>query len=135
MSRSAQGRLSVLLRGLHSIRMSANLPPQIILQSMNLKPLGNHIILAAADKETTTALGIIIPDTADKERPERGTVIAVGPGKLLDNGTRQVIDVKPGDEIVFKKYAPDEIELKNPTGGVTKYLVVNADEVMAIIEK
>jgi chaperonin GroES len=102
---------------------------------MNLRPLGNHIILAAADKETTTALGIIIPDTADKERPERGTVIAVGPGKMLDNGTRQAIEVKAGDEVVFKKYAPDEIDLKQPTGENKKYLVVNADEVMAIITK
>lgn len=102
---------------------------------MNLKPLGNHIILAAVDKETTTALGIIIPDTADKERPERGVVVAVGPGKMLENGTRQSIDIKPGDEIVFKKYAPDEIELKDALGLSQKYLVVNADEVMAIIEK
>lgn len=102
---------------------------------MNLKPLGNHIILTVAEKETTTALGIIIPDTADKERPERGTVIAVGPGKVLENGSRQAVDVKPGDEIVFKKYAPDEIELKDALGMTQKYLVVNADEVMAIIEK
>jgi chaperonin GroES len=101
---------------------------------MNLKPLGNHIILAATDKETTTALGIIIPDTADKERPERGTVVAVGPGKVLENGSRQAMEVKVGDQIVFKKYAPDEIELKSTSGELKKYLVVNADEVMAIIE-
>ncbi|MEK7183876.1 MAG: co-chaperone GroES [Patescibacteria group bacterium] len=101
---------------------------------MNLKPLGNHIILAAANKEAITALGIIIPDTADKERPERGTVVAVGPGKMLENGTRQAIDVKVGDEIVFKKYAPDEIELKNPAGESKKFLIVNADEVLAVIE-
>ncbi|MFZ2681583.1 MAG: co-chaperone GroES [Patescibacteria group bacterium] len=100
---------------------------------MQLKPLGNHIILAVAPKETTTALGIIIPDTADKERPERGTVVAVGPGKVLDNGTRQPIDVQAGDEVVFKKYAPDEIELKNPAGESVKYLIVNADEVMAVV--
>lgn len=102
---------------------------------MNLKPLGNHIIVEAAGKETTTALGIIIPDTADKERPERGTVVAVGPGKMLENGNRQGIEVTVGDEIVFKKYAPDEIELKGANGEAKKYLVVNADEVMAIIEK
>ena len=101
---------------------------------MQLKPLGNHIILTAPEKETTTALGIIIPDTADKERPERGIVVAVGPGKLLESGARQVIDIKVGDEIVFKKYAPDEIELKSAEG-TKKYLVVNADEVMAIVEK
>jgi chaperonin GroES len=102
---------------------------------MNLKPLGNHIILAAVSKETTTALGIIIPDTVDKERPERGTVVAVGPGKLLENGTRQVIDVKVGDEIVFKKYAPDEIELKSASGESKKFMIVNADEVLAVVEK
>jgi chaperonin GroES len=100
---------------------------------MQLKPLGNHIILKAANKETTTASGIIIPDTADKERPERGTVVAVGPGRLLDNGNRQPAEVKVGDEVVFKKYSPDEIELKE-NGESVKYLVVNADEIMAVIE-
>ncbi len=102
---------------------------------MQLKPLGNHIILKPADKETKTALGIIIPDTVDKERPERGTVIAIGPGKQLENGNRQPIEVKVGDEVVFKKYSGDEVELKGEGGEATKYLVVNADEVMAVIEK
>ena len=102
---------------------------------MKLKPLGNHVIVEAAAKETTTALGIIIPDTADKERPERGIVVAVGAGKLLENGTRQSIDVVAGDEVVFKKYAPDEIELKETDGQSKKYLIVNADEIMAVIEK
>ena len=101
---------------------------------MKLKPLGNHVIVEAAAKETTTALGIIIPDTADKERPERGTVIAIGAGKLLENGNRQVIEVAVGDEIVFKKYAPDEVELKEADGQVKKFLVVNADEIMAIVQ-
>ena len=100
---------------------------------MQLKPLGNHLILKPADKETKTASGIIIPDTAEKDRPERGTVIAVGPGKMLENGSRQTIEVKVGDEVVFKKYSPDEIELKDANGEVQKYLVVSADEVMAII--
>ncbi len=102
---------------------------------MTLKPLGNHIIVEAAGKETTTALGIIIPDTADKERPERGTVMAIGPGKMLENGNRQAMEVQVGDEIVFKKYAPDEIELKDASGTAKKYLIVNADEVMAIVDK
>lgn len=102
---------------------------------MKLKPLGSHVIVEAAAKETTTALGIIIPDTTDKERPERGTVVAIGPGKILDNGTRQIIEVSLGDEIVFKKYAPDEIELKEADGQAKKYLIVGADEIMAVIEK
>jgi chaperonin GroES len=100
---------------------------------MQLRPLNSHVIVEAAPKETVTASGIVLPDTADKERPERGTVIAIGPGKLLENGTRQAVDVKVGDSIVFKKYAPDEIELKE-NGGSKKYLVLSADDIMAVVE-
>jgi chaperonin GroES len=100
---------------------------------MQLRPLNSHVIVEAAPKETVTASGIVLPDTADKERPERGTVIAIGPGKLLENGTRQAVDVEVGDSIVFKKYAPDEIELKE-NGGSKKYLVLSADDIMAVVE-
>lgn len=96
---------------------------------MTLKPLGNHIVVQSLKKEAVTASGIIIPDTAEKERPEQGTVIAVGPGKALENGTRQPIEVRPGDKVVFKKYSPDEVKMGNET-----YLVLSADDVMAIIE-
>lgn len=96
---------------------------------MTLKPLGNHLVVTSLKKEAITASGIIIPDTAEKERPEQGTVVAVGPGKMLENGTRQAIDLKVGDNIVFKKYSPDEVKL----GDVT-YLVLSADDVMAIVE-
>lgn len=99
---------------------------------MMLKPLGNHIIVDAGAKETTTSFGIIIPDTADKERPERGTVIAVGPGKMQENGTRAPMDVNVGDTVIFKKYAPDEIEVKD-NGETKKYLVLSSDDVMAIV--
>jgi chaperonin GroES len=98
-----------------------------------LKPLGSHIIVSAAEKEQVTSFGIILPDTGDKERPERGTVIAVGPGKMLENGSREMVEVKVGDVVIFKKYAPDEIEVKE--GGETKkYLVLSATDVMAIVE-
>ncbi|MBI1908035.1 co-chaperone GroES [Candidatus Uhrbacteria bacterium] len=96
---------------------------------MQLRPLGGHIIVEVLEKEHKTASGIILPDTGDKERPEQGKVIAVGPGKLLENGSRQVMDVKVGDTVVFKKYAPDEVKLEDKT-----YLVVNGDDVMAIVE-
>lgn len=100
---------------------------------MTLKPLGNNVIISAAPKETATASGIILPDSGDKERPERGTVVAVGSGKLLDNGSRQAIDIKVGDLVIFKKYSPDEVELKD--GSETKkYLVLSADDIMAVIE-
>ena len=97
-----------------------------------LKPLGSHIIVSAAEKEQVTSFGIILPDTGDKERPERGTVVAVGPGKLLDNGSRETMEVSVGDVVIFKKYAPDEIEVKEE-GTTKKYLVLSASDVMAIV--
>ncbi len=100
---------------------------------MTLKPLGSHIIVSATEKEQVTSFGIILPDTGDKERPERGAVVAIGPGKMLENGSREAVEVKVGDTVLFKKYAPDEIEIKE--GGETKkYLVLSASDVMAIIE-
>lgn len=99
---------------------------------MMLKPLGSHVIVSAVEKEQVTSFGIILPETGDKERPERGTVVAVGPGKILENGSREAMEVKEGDVVIFKKYAPDEVEVKD--GGETKkYLVVNASDIMAIV--
>lgn len=95
---------------------------------MQLKPVSDHIVLKTVDAETTTASGIIIPDTAEKERPEKAKVIAVGPGKLGENGNRLPMDVKVGDTVVFKKYAPDEIKVEGET-----YLVIRAEDVIAII--
>lgn len=96
---------------------------------MNLRPIGDHIIVKVASKEETSASGIIIPDTVDKERPEKGEVISVGPGKMLENGSLSQMSVKQGDEVVFKKYAPDEIEVEDE-----EYLVIRMDDVMAVIE-
>ncbi|MCH8049135.1 co-chaperone GroES [Patescibacteria group bacterium] len=96
---------------------------------MNLKPVGNHIVLKPLDQETTTAAGIIIPETVDKERPEKGEVLAVGPGKVLESGQRQPVEVKVGDKVLFKKYAPDEVEIDDET-----YLIISTDDIMAIIE-
>ena len=96
---------------------------------MQLRPLGDHIIVKGLSKEEVSASGIIIPDTADKERPERGEVIAVGPGKMLENGTRASVDVSVGQKVVFKKYAPDEIKIDKET-----YLVIRLDDIVAVIE-
>lgn len=100
---------------------------------MQLRPLHSNVIVEAAPKETVTASGIVLPDTGDKERPERGTIIAVGPGKLLDNGSRLAVDVKVGDTVVFKKYSPDEVELKD-NGTTKKLLVLSAEDILAVIE-
>ncbi len=81
------------------------------------------------ESESMTKSGIVLPDTAEKEKPVRGKVIAVGPGKLNDKGERIPMSVKVGDTVLFKKYGPDEIELESK-----KYLVGDEDDILAIIE-
>ena len=96
---------------------------------MKLKPLGNKIILESVSTEEKTKSGIIIPDTVDKEKPEQGKVLAVGPGKILENGQRSKIDVEVGDTVLFSKYSPTEIKIDEK-----EYLVVSDDDIMAVIE-
>ena len=94
-----------------------------------LRPLGDRVIVKPAAKEEMTKAGIILPDTVDKERPEQGEVIAVGPGRVLDNGQTSVMSLKIGDKIVFKKYGPDEVKM-----GDEEFLVISESDVMAVIE-
>ena len=96
---------------------------------MQIKPLGDKVIVKASSKEEKTKSGIVLPDTADKEKPEQGEVIAVGPGKLLDNGSRAPMSVKVGDKILFKKYSPDEFEIDKE-----EFLVLSEGEIIGIIE-
>ena len=77
---------------------------------MNLKPLGDRLIVKALDEETTTASGIVLPDTA-KEKPQQGEVLAVGEGKLDDDGKRIPLDVEKGDEVLYSKYGGTEIKV------------------------
>jgi len=94
-----------------------------------LRPLNDRLIVKALTKEEKTLSGIILPDTASKERPEQGEVIAVGPGRVLDNGSVAPMHVKVGDKVVFKKYAPDEFEIDEKD-----FLVISESDVLAIIE-
>jgi chaperonin GroES len=94
-----------------------------------LRPLGDRVIVKPVAKEEMSKAGILLPDTVDKERPEQGEVIAVGPGKLLDNGQVAPVSLKIGDKIVFKKYSPDEVKV-----GDEEYLVISESDVMAVIE-
>ncbi len=94
-----------------------------------LRPLGDRLIVKASTKEEVTASGIILPDTASKERPEQGEVIAIGPGRLLDNGSVAPMHVKVGQKIVFKKYSPDEVKVDD-----TEFLVISESDVLAVIE-
>lgn len=97
--------------------------------AFSLKPLGDRVVVKPLAGDEVSKSGIILPETVDKERPEKGEVIAVGPGKLLDNGTRAPMDITVGNKIMFKKYGPDEIKIDGQ-----EYLVLDATDVLAIIE-
>jgi chaperonin GroES len=96
---------------------------------MNLKPLSNHVFLEPLEEEKTTKSGIVIPETAEKEKPMKGKVLAIGPGKLNEKGERTAMSVKVGDMVLFKKYGPDEIEIDGK-----KYLVGEEEDILAVLE-
>ena len=92
-----------------------------------LKPLGDRVVIRVLEQEEKTASGIFLPDTA-KEKPSQGEVVAVGPGKVHDDGKRVALDVKVGDKIIFSKYAGIEVKFEG-----TKYLIVSERDILAII--
>jgi chaperonin GroES len=94
-----------------------------------IRPLEDRILVQANEAETTTASGIVIPDTA-KEKPQEGTVLAVGPGRFDDKGSRIPVDVQVGDTVVYSKYGGTEIKYAGE-----EYLVLSARDVLAVIEK
>jgi chaperonin GroES len=94
---------------------------------MNLKPLGDRLVIKPLEQEEEKRGGIIIPDTA-KEKPEKGEVLAVGPGKMLENGTRVAVEVKKGDKVLFGKYAGTEVKVDNQ-----ELMIVREEDVMAVI--
>lgn len=95
---------------------------------MAIKPLEDRILVKPAEPETKTASGIYLPETS-KERPVRGTVIATGPGKRLDNGKRAEMTVRKGDTVVYGKYAGSEVEVKGET-----HLILRESELLGVIE-
>lgn len=96
---------------------------------MNIKPLGDHVVVSIVEAEKVTASGIVLPDTVEKEKKEEGVVVAVGPGKLLENGTRGAMDVSVGQKILFKKWGGDEVEV-----GGKEYKIISQSDVLAILE-
>ena len=92
---------------------------------MNLKPLGDRLIVEALDEEEMTVSGIVLPDTA-KEKPQRGRVLAVGPGPRDEDGKHVTMEIEPGDEIIFSKYGGTEIKL-----GADEYLILREADVLA----
>ena len=97
---------------------------------MNFKPLSNHLFIEPLEEEKKSKGGIVLPETAEKEKPIKGKVIAVGPGKMNDRGEIYGMAVKVGDVVLFKKYGPDEVEVDGK-----KYLVGDEDDILAVISK
>lgn len=103
---------------------------------MKLKPLNDHIIIEPVKEEEKTESGIYLPEIADREKPQEGIVISVGPGRLNDKGERVPINVKEGDRVIFTKYGPNEIKIKDSeTGKEKEILVAKEEDILAIIEK
>ncbi|BCI51943.1 hypothetical protein NIIDNTM18_12210 [Mycolicibacterium litorale] len=101
-----------------------------IVASVNIKPLEDKILVQANEAETTTASGLVIPDTA-KEKPQEGTVVAVGPGRWDDEGEKRIpLDVSEGDTVIYSKYGGTEIKYNGE-----EYLILSARDVLAVVNK
>ncbi len=95
---------------------------------MNIRPLQDRVIVKRMEEETTSAGGIVLPDSAT-EKPIRGEVLAVGPGKILDNGEKRPLEVKVGDTVLFGKYSGTEVKLDDE-----ELLVMREEDIMGVIE-
>ncbi len=98
-------------------------------KKLNLKPLGDRLVVEPIEKEERTASGIILPETA-KEKPQEGTVLAAGPGRTDDDGKRIPMDVKVGDVVLYAKYAGTEVKIDDK-----KLLILKESDILAIVEK
>jgi len=96
---------------------------------MKIRPLADKVLVERVEAESTTAGGIVLPDAA-KEKPQRGKIVSVGEGKLLEDGTRREVQVKKGDLVLFTSYAGTEIKIDG-----NEYLIMDESDIMAVIEK
>jgi len=94
----------------------------------SLQPLGDRVIVKPTTKEEVTKGGLVLPDTA-REKPQEGEIIAVGPGRVLDNGQRVAIDLKTGDKVIYAKYAGTEFKLEDD-----ELLIIGERDVLAVLE-
>ena len=97
---------------------------------MQIKPISDHVLIEPIKGEEKSRGGILLPETAEKERPEQGKVIAVGPGKKDETGKIIPLEVKPGDRVLFTKYGPNEIKIDNQ-----EYLIAKEEDILAIINE
>jgi len=93
-----------------------------------LRPLGDRVVIQPTPREEMTKSGIVLPDTA-KEKPQEGSVLAVGPGRILDDGKRESIDVKAGDKVLYAKYAGTEFKIDGD-----ELLIVSQKDILAVVE-
>ena len=96
--------------------------------SKKLKPLGDRVVVKPSAREEMTKSGIVLPDTA-KEKPMEGTILAAGPGKILEDGKREPMDVKVGDRVLYAKYAGTEFKVD-----AEEYLIVSQTDILAVVE-
>jgi chaperonin GroES len=108
---------------------AAESEPAKEIQSMNLKPLGDRVVVEREEAKETTAGGIVLPDTA-KDKPQKGKVLAVGDGRLTKDGKRRELQVKVGDHVLFTSYAGDEFKLD----GDKKVLLMREDDILAVVD-
>ena len=94
-----------------------------------LKPLGDRVVVRPTPREEMTRSGIVLPDTA-KERPQEGTILSVGPGRTLDDGSREAIEVSPGQRVLFQKYAGTEFKLEDE-----ELLILSQKDILAVVEE
>ena len=92
-----------------------------------LRPLGDRVVIQPTPREDMTKSGIVLPDTA-KEKPQEGLIIAAGPGRILDDGKREAMDIKKGDKVLYAKYAGNEFKLDE-----IEYLIVSEKDVLAVV--
>ncbi|HYE59753.1 MAG TPA: co-chaperone GroES [Candidatus Kapabacteria bacterium] len=95
---------------------------------MQIKPLGDRVVVKLLKEEEVTKSGIVLPDTVDKEKKAEGEVVAVGPGKILDNGNRAPMEVSVGDTVLFEKWGGEEVEVDGK-----EYKIVDAEKILAIL--
>ena len=100
-----------------------------VLSFMTIKPLADHILIEPVKEEEKTKSGIFLPETASKEKPEEGVVVAVGPGRKTDDGKIVPVSVQKGQKVLFTKYGPNEIKVDGK-----EYLIAKEDDILAIIE-
>jgi len=96
---------------------------------MKIKPTADHILIEPIEQEEKTKSGILLPETAEKERPEQGKVIAVGPGRKTSGGKVIPLSVRPGQKVLFTKYGPNEIKVDDK-----EYLIAKEEDILAILE-